>query len=381
MALAAVAAAAAVVLSVACGDDDDRRTSRPTSSTTSTTRAERSRTTGVPSTTAAPEGPVEVVASDVATGLEAPWSIAFLPDDTALVSERDSARILSVSADGEVAEVQQLPAHPQGEGGLLGLAVSPDYEQDRLVYAYYTTAEDNRVARFRIGEEPHPILTGIPSALNHNGGRLAFGPDGLLYVTTGDAGQRSAAQDPASLAGKVLRLNPDGSVPEGNPFGNLTWSLGHRNVQGLAWTTEGELFATEFGQDRLDEVNLVEAGANHGWPEVEGPGGAPEYVDPVASWSTDEASPSGAAILLDGAIPQWEGDLLLGALRGERVWRLDLDGASVASEESLYVGEFGRVRHVAQAPDGSLWLLTSNLDGRGDPRDGDDRVVRLGPAP
>lgn len=327
-------------------------------------------------------GPVEVQTSVLTTNLEAPWGLAFLPDGNALVTERDSGRVLSVSPSGEAEEVQTLPADGSGEGGLLGLALSPDYENDGFVYAYYTTAEDNRVVRFRLGEEPEPILTGIPVNTFHNGGRISFGPDGMLYVGTGDAGDTASSQDPNALGGKILRLNTDGSVPADNPFpDNPTYSYGHRNVQGLAWDAEGRLYATEFGQNTYDEVNLIEPGQNYGWPNVEGDGGeAQGYVDPISTWPTSEASPSGATVFTDGGIPQWQGDFFMAALRGERLWRLDLDeNGAVAGREELLTGQAGRLRHVAQAPDGSLWILTNNRDGRGSPIPEDDRILRLAP--
>jgi glucose/arabinose dehydrogenase len=328
-------------------------------------------------------GPVEVQTSVLATNLEAPWAVAFLPDGNSLVTERDSGRVLTLSPSGETEEVQTLPADGSGEGGLLGLALSPDYEIDGLVYAYYTTAEDNRVVRFRLGEEPEPILTGIPVNTYHNGGRISFGPDDLLYVGTGDAGNTANSQDPNALGGKILRINPDGSVPADNPFpDNPVYSYGHRNVQGLAWDAEGRLYATEFGQNTYDEVNLIEPGQNYGWPNVEGEGGeAQGYVDPISTWATSEASPSGAAVLTAGSIPQWQGDFFMAALRGERLWRLDLDqNGAVVGREELLTGQAGRLRHVAQAPDGSLWILTNNRDGRGSPIPDDDRILRLAPA-
>jgi glucose/arabinose dehydrogenase len=324
------------------------------------------------------EGSVETEV--VATGLEAPWGLAFLPGGDALVTERDSGRVLRVDPAGGVEEVRTLPADGSGEGGLLGVALSPDFEDDGLVYAYYSTPEENRVVRFRLdGGGMEPVLTGIPAASIHNGGRIAFGPDGMLYVGTGDAGDTSASQDRGSLGGKILRITPDGGIPEDNPFpGNPAYSYGHRNVQGLAWDAEGRLYASEFGQNEWDEVNRIEAGQNYGWPEVEGEGGEPEYVDPVATFTTAEASPSGVEILADGAIPGWEGDLFMAALRGERLWRLQLDEeGAVSGREPLLEGEYGRLRHVAQAPDGSLWVLTSNRDGRGDPAEEDDRILRL----
>jgi glucose/arabinose dehydrogenase len=332
-------------------------------------------------------GPVEVRTTVIATDLEVPWGIAFLPDGDALITERDSGSLLRMEASGQMEEVQTLPTRGFGEGGSLGLAVSPDYEDDRYVYAYYTTDRDNRVVRFRLGEEPEPILTGIPFNTYHDGGRIAFGPDGMLYIATGDAGDPSNAQDRNSLGGKILRLVPDGSIPQDNPYPNSpVYSYGHRNVEGLAWDREGRLYASEFGSSLYDEVNLIRPGENYGWPEFEGDGGeeatAAGYVNPITTWSTDEASPSGAEILENGAIPQWEGDLFVAALRGERLWRLELgpDG-NVVARDQLLRDEIGRIRNVVQAPDGSLWVTTSNLDGYGSPvSDQDDRILRLSPA-
>jgi glucose/arabinose dehydrogenase len=328
-------------------------------------------------------GPVEVETGVIATNLEVPWGIAFLPNGDALFTERDSGRLLRMSAAGDIDEVQTLPTRGFGEGGSLGLAVSPDYERDGYVYAYYTTDIDNRVVRFRLGEEPDPILTGIPFNSYHDGGRIAFGPDGMLYIATGDAGDPSSSQNRSSLAGKILRLTPDGDVPEDNPFpGSPVYSYGHRNVEGLAWDEEEQLFASEFGQDTFDEVNLIRPGENYGWPEVEGEGGESlGYVDPITTWPTSEASPSGAEVLKNGTIPQWEGDLFVAALRGERLWRLELGPeGNVMGQEQLLRDDFGRIRNVVQAPDGSLWVTTSNLDGRGEPAPQDDRILRLAPA-
>jgi glucose/arabinose dehydrogenase len=321
--------------------------------------------------------------STLATNLEVPWSFAFLPGGNALVTERDSGRLLTVNPSGEARVVQTLPEGGSGEGGLLGVAVSPNYEEDRYVYAYYTTERDNRVVRFRIGEEPEPVLTGIPVNSYHDGGRIKFGPDGMLYISTGDAGDTENSQDRGSLGGKILRIEPDGSIPKDNPFaGNPVYSYGHRNVEGLAWDAEGQLYASEFGQNTWDEVNRIEAGENYGWPEVEGKGGQDRgYVDPITVWPTSEASPSGAEIMIDGAIPQWEGDLFVAALRGERLWHLELnDKGHITDREKLLDGEVGRVRDVAQAPDGSLWVSTSNYDSYGNPvSEQDDRILRLAP--
>jgi glucose/arabinose dehydrogenase len=327
-------------------------------------------------------GPVEVEGSVIATDLEVPWGFAFLPNGDALFTERDSGRLLRMDASGNIREVQTLPTRGYGEGGSLGLAISPHYERDGYVYAYYTTDQDNRVVRFKLGEAPEPILTGIPFNTYHDGGRIAFGPDGMLYVCTGDAGNPSNSQDRNSLGGKILRITPDGDVPQDNPFpNNPLYSYGHRNVEGLAWDEEGRLYASEFGLNRYDEVNLIEPGGNYGWPYVEGEGGEPRYIDPITTWRTSEASPSGAEILKNGAIPQWEGDLFVAALRGERLWRLELGPeGQVTGREQLLRDQVGRIRNVVQAPDGSLWITTSNRDGRGTPAPQDDRIIRLGPA-
>jgi glucose/arabinose dehydrogenase len=315
-------------------------------------------------------------ARTLATGLSVPWGVAFLPGGDALVSERTTGRIVRVSPGGRKRVVMRIPGVDTGagEGGLLGLAVSPSYGSDRLVYAYFTSNTDNRIVRFRLGGRVRPILTGIRREFNHNGGRIAFGPDGKLYAGVGDAVDSDLSQNRRSLNGKILRMNPNGSVPAGNPFGDsLVWSLGHRNVQGLAWDSRGRLWATEFGQDTFDEVNLIRPGRNYGWPEVEGRGstGGGRFTNPAVTWRTSEASPSGVAIR--------GRTLYVGALRGEAVLRVRLRGERASKRGSLLGGRYGRIRTVVRAPDGSLWVTTSNRDGRGDPRRGDDRIVRLVP--
>jgi glucose/arabinose dehydrogenase len=320
---------------------------------------------------------VAVEVTDVATDLEAPWDVAWL-GDRVLLTERDSGRLLELLDDGTTREITTFDVDSTGEGGLLGIAAGPD----DLLYVYLTTPSDNRVVRLdpEADAEPEVVLAGIPAAATHNGGRIAFGPDGMLYVATGDAQDQPASQDPGSLAGKILRITPDGEVPDDNPAGEEVWSLGHRNVQGLAFDADGRLFAPEFGPDVDDEINRIEAGANHGWPEVTGEAGVEGFTDPLLVRQPSEASWSGGTVLTGGAIPQWEGDLFVAALRGERLWRLPLaDGELAGEPEELYVGEHGRLREVAQAPDGSLWVLTNNRDGRGSPRDGDDRILRIGP--
>ncbi|PKK13274.1 sorbosone dehydrogenase family protein [Thermomonospora sp. CIF 1] len=320
--------------------------------------------------TVSPTRPRELV-----RGLRVPWAIAFLPGGDALVTERDSARLLRVSPQGALSEVGKVPGvRPGGEGGLLGVAVSPSYERDRQIYLYFTADEDNRVVRFRYDgdglSKPQPIVTGIPKGGIHNGGRISFGPDGMLYIATGEAGRTDLAQDRGSLGGKILRVTPEGKAAPGNPFASRIWSYGHRNVQGLAWKGE-RLFATEFGQNRFDEINLIERGRNYGWPEVEGGrDGDDRYADPLVTWTTDEASPSGLAYA--------SGSLWAAALRGQRLWQIPVDDTgTVGRPIAHYEGRYGRLRAVVRAPDGSLWVTTSNHDGRraGGPMEGDDRIL------
>ncbi|MBD0290930.1 MAG: PQQ-dependent sugar dehydrogenase [Thermoleophilia bacterium] len=311
----------------------------------------------------------------LATRLRVPWGLAFLPDGSALIGERVTGRILRLPpTGGQPRVVMRLSGVDTnaGEGGLLGLAVSPRYARDRLVYAYYTSSRDNRIVRFRLGGRVHAILTGIPRSTYHNGGRIAFGPDGMLYAGTGDAGLRENAQSRSSLSGKILRVRPNGTVPPGNPFRrSRVYTLGHRNVQGLAWDRAGRLWATEFGQNRLDEVNRIRAGRNYGWPAVEGRGSTRggRYTNPAVTWPVSQASPSGAAVLRNG--------LYVAALRGERLWRVPLLRRGVGTPRALLINRYGRLRTVAAAPDGSLWVTTSNRDGRGDPHPDDDRILRL----
>lgn len=312
----------------------------------------------------------------MAEGLDTPWGIGFLPDGTALVTERDSGRVLRVADAGvrEVGVVRQVSA-PEDEAGLLGVAVSPRFARDRRVWFYVTAEHDNRIvtttyAEGRLGEV-RPVLTGIPKGTIHDGGRLAFGPDGYLYASTGETGQPSLAADPDSLGGKILRMTGDGDPAPGNPDpASVVWSHGHRNVQGLAWVGD-QLWASEFGADRYDELNRVVRGGDHGWPSVEGRGGSGNQVDPALVWATGDASPSGLA---------WaDGALWMAALRGERLWRIPVDDGTASRASAYFIGEYGRMRTVAVAPDGTLWITTSNRDGRGDPADGDDRILVVAP--
>jgi glucose/arabinose dehydrogenase len=314
----------------------------------------------------------------VATGLAIPWGMSFLPDGSALVAERASARVLRLrtgSAPEVLGTVPNVAA--AGEGGLLGLAVSPTFSQDGWVYVYHTSPSDNRIVRFQLNSvgSPQSVLTGIPrGAQIHDGGRIEFGPDGMLYASTGDAGTGSNAQNPSSLAGKILRMTPTGGAAPGNPTpGSLVYSLGHRNVQGLAWDSQGRLWASEFGQNALDEVNLIQAGRNYGWPTCEGPCNPPNgnFTNPLLTWPTSQSSPSGAAISGN--------NLFVAALRGQRLWVVPLQGTGVGTPTSVLQGTFGRLRTVEVGPDGWLWVTTSNRDGRGTPVAADDRVVRFPP--
>jgi len=371
---------AAVTLALgACTGDDDAGPSPSSTAPSSATTA------GVSTATPGPSGPATVEVTDVrdiVTGLDVPWGVAFLPDGAALVTLRDAAGLVVVAGDGVATAVtgpgaDQLvrDVEPDGEGGLLGVAVlgSDGDAVDLAVYA--TTADDNRVLRGTLQGgtlgELRPVLTGIRKARNHDGGRLAVGPDGYLYVTTGDAARPPDAQDPGSLNGKILRITLDGDPAPGNPDpASPVWSLGHRNVQGIGWSSDGRMFASEFGQNTWDELNVVVPGGNYGWPAVEGTGGSGDgFVDPVATWATSDASPSGLAVTDEG--------VYLAGLRGERLWRVPLRPDGVGEPQALLTGEHGRLRAVTVAPDGSLWVLTNNTDGRGDPAPDDDRVLRV----
>lgn len=297
-------------------------------------------------------------------GLQLPWSTVFLPDGTAIISERDSAELKAVK-DGSTAVLGRMPGVvPGGEGGLLGLAVSPGYSSDGLLYAYFTSQADNRIARFTLTRSepggslelgrPETVFSGIPKASTHNGGRIRFGPDGNLYVGTGDSQRRDQPQDPNALGGKILRITKDGKPAPGNPFGdNPVYSLGHRNVQGLDWDDAGRLWSSEFGPNVDDELNLIRPGGNYGWPDVTGAPGRTGFIDAKVVWpSTAESSPSGLEIVGSTAY--------LGALRGQRLWAVPLDGENAGNPVSHFTGDFGRIRDVSLAPDGTLWMLTNN---------------------
>jgi glucose/arabinose dehydrogenase len=324
--------------------------------------------------------PKVTLGQTLATKLDVPWGMAFLANGSALVGQRPSGTIVRIGPKGKRTKVGTVPGvSDDGEGGLLGLALKPGAQPTKthpvMLYAYLTTGKDNRVVRMRYNGttlgKPKAILTGIPKADHHNGGALVYGPDGRLFIGTGDAGNTGNAQDKGSLGGKILRVTPSGAIPKDNPVkGSPLYSYGHRNVQGLAFDAKGRLWATEFGQDTWDEFNRILPGRDYGWPVVEGKQAHAGFVAPKLQWPTDQASPSGLAIA--GTVAY------LGALRGERLWAVPLKGKGVGTPKGLLRGRFGRLRNVVATPDGKhLWVTTSNTDGRGDPSAKDDRVLRL----
>ncbi|AHH96979.1 PQQ-dependent sugar dehydrogenase [Kutzneria viridogrisea] len=308
-----------------------------------------------------------------ASNLSVPWEIDFLPDATALITERSTFRVLRLSGSGaSVLRRIQDAVGTGSTGGLLGLAVSPHYESDKSVFVYYSTTVDNRVVRLTGDSAPVAVLAGIPRGEAHNGGRIAFGPDGYLYVATGDAMAGPRAQDLISLAGKILRITGDGRGAPDNPFPTapLVYSYGHRDVEGLAWDDRGHMYATELGDEHWDEVNRIEPGRNYGWPVCEGRCAVPNssFVDPLIQWNTEEASPSGAAY--------YHGNLYVAALKGQRMWRIPvLEDGELGEPGSIYQNYFGRLRAVVAGPDDRLWFSTSNRDQRGVPGPQGDLVM------
>ena len=343
-----------------------------------------------------PQHGVETLVS----GLDTPWDLVWGPDGALWVSERPG-RIWRVDPEtGERTLAGELDVTESGESGLMGLAFHPDFEREPWVYAAHSYRRGggirNRLVRMRwdggrLGS-PEPLLVEIPGNRNHDGSRLAVGPDGFLYMTTGDAGDRDLAQDLESTAGKILRLTLDGHPAPGNPFGNAVFTYGHRNPQGLDFHPEtGRLYSAEHGPSESDEVNLIREGANHGWPAVLGAcdGGSSgetafcaehDVAEPLTEW-TPTVGLSGLAVYASDRIPEWSGSLLVTSLTGRTLFRLALseDGTSVVEREALYADEFGRLRDVLVAPDGSVYLATSNRDGRGRPAETDDRILRIRP--
>ncbi|MET9166628.1 PQQ-dependent sugar dehydrogenase [Streptomyces cellulosae] len=377
-AVPAVLAAAALLLAAGCSSDDG---APPEKDAAASSAAPAPSSSGKAEETPPAKGSVSVVRT-VATGLDSPWGLAPVGDGDLLVSSRDEATITRI--DGETGKKTELGEVPgvaaEGEGGLLGIALSPDFASDHMIYAYFTSASDNRIVRILYNERkpageqlgaPDTVFRGIPKGVVHNGGRIAFGPDRMLYAGTGETGDTGLAQDKKSLGGKILRLTPDGEPAPGNPFpGSPVYSYGHRNVQGLAWDGKQRLFASEFGQNTWDELNAVAPGDNYGWPEAEGHADEGGFHNPIAQWSTADASPSGIAYA--------EGSVWMAGLRGERLWRIPLKGTEASAKPQAFLEEeYGRLRTVVAAGGDRLWLVTSNTDGRGDPKPEDDRVLEL----
>ncbi len=330
-------------------------------------------------------------------GLEVPWEMAFSPDGRIFVTERPGR--IRIVKDGQLQSEpwMVLEVAAVGEGGLLGLALDPAFAENRYVYVAYTYRSppgvlENRLVRLREdaatgkGVMDKVLLENVAADSIHDGGRVEFGPDGKLYWTVGDAGNPQLAQDLSSPNGKILRLNPDGSIPDDNPFsGSPVYSYGHRNPQGLAWQAgTGRLYSTEHGPSGgvygvgQDEVNYIERGKNYGWPTVHGDQTQEGMVAPIIQSGESETwAPSGVTFVLGGP---WDGSLLFAGLRGEALYRLVLDKTDprkALNLERYYAGQFGRLRDVVQGPDGTLYILTNNRDGRGNPRQGDDRIMQL----
>jgi aldose sugar dehydrogenase len=326
----------------------------------------------------------------VLTGLEIPWSLNFAPDGRVFVTERPGrVRIVGASGSSELA-LSLDGVFTQGEAGLLGLALDPEFAQNRFVYLYYSASVSgravNRIVRYRevdsrLGERV-VLLDNIPASTIHDGGRLRFGPDGLLYASAGDAADANLAQDVASLAGKILRITRDGRVPPDNRFSSPVYTYGHRNPQGFDWhPATGDLWESEHGNSGNDEVNAIRAGLNFGWPRIEGAATMTGMEVPVAFYNPSIA-PSGASFYRGQRFPQFANNFFVATLRGTHLLRLTVDPAArrVTAQERLLEGTFGRLRDVVSGPDGYLYLCTNNRDGRGSPMSGDDRVLRIVPA-
>lgn len=348
-----------------------------------------------PPPTVATPGPLALRVEVVAAGLQAPWALAFAPDGRIFVTERPG-RVRVISGGALLPEpwaTVPVAERAGSESGLMGIAIDPDFRANGFVYIYYTYQEQGRlwnrlvrlVDRNGRGEVNRVLLDQIPGASIHDGGRLRFGPDGKLYLTVGDAAVAENAQNLSSLNGKILRLNPDGTVPPDNPFpGSPVYALGLRNPQGLAWhPITRQLFASDHGPSGgppnccHDELNLIEAGGNYGWPAVFGVGGAPRFIEPILESGTETWAPSGIDFGTDGPV---RGVLFIAALRGQHlrlVWLASPDFRRVERQEVLFQNEYGRLRDVVAGPDGALYILTSNRDGRGSPRPGDDKLLRV----
>ncbi len=314
-----------------------------------------------------------------------PWGIGFLPNGNMLITERDASLIDLNPETGELVSIPVDGVRVSGEGGLLGAAVHPQFSQNNWIYLYLTGTGSNgtmnTVIRYTYNgqalSEKKIIVENIPGARFHNGGRIAFGPDGYLYITTGDAENPPLSQDINSLAGKILRVSDSGAIPTDNPFGNAVYSYGNRNPQGLTWDTQGRLWSTEHGRSGsksgFDEVNYIVKGGNYGWPDSEGNTVLPGTIAPALHSTPDVTWAPGSAAY-------WDGSVFFGGLRGSRLYEAVLSGTQVVELREYFVNELGRIRTVVLGPDGMLYITTSNRDGRGKVKSGDDKVIRLNPA-
>jgi glucose/arabinose dehydrogenase len=325
----------------------------------------------------------EISVTEWVTGIYVPWGIVFLDENTALVTERSgNIRIIS---SGTLRKEPYLvvPTDESGEGGLMGIEKHPNFPKVPYIYVMHTTEEDNRVSRIRhegdFGAYDTAILKGLDKGRNHNGGRIKFGPDGYLYVTTGEQFRADRAQSLETLSGKILRITENGEIPEGNPFQNEIYSYGHRNSQGLAWSPAGTLFSSEhgpsgeFGIFANDEINKIVKGGNYGWPIVVAKAGNEKYIDPILVWQDSAVPPAGMAF--------WGNRLFVATLRSKALLEIELNEKEEVSSVKRWLTEesgqtFGRLRDAVVFND-SLYVLTSNRDGRGSPDDRDDKILKI----
>lgn len=323
----------------------------------------------------------------VVDGLNNPWEMVFAPNGDIYFSERDG-RVWKIENFGEAKVIQTFPKSGSYEGGTLGLALHPNFEENKKIYIYQTNLEleffQNKVFSFTVdGDElidMQTVIDDIPGAPWHDGGRIAFGPDEKLYITTGDAVNPGWSQDLLSLAGKILRINPDGTIPDDNPFdSSAIFSYGHRNPQGIAWNEDGLLVSSEHGPSGEmgyghDEINVIVKGENYGWPKVVGDSSDDSYVNPIIHSGEQTWAPSGMVFYSSDKISSLEGKFLVGALRGEHLMVLDIaNDGSLISAEKMFEGDFGRIRTAQIDPDGVLYLLTANGDN--------DKIIRISEAP